>query len=216
MNRWVKIGSFVWLTTLGLLAAPLLDEPVPKLVLKDGSVLREARAKAFTTKVVMVKYDGGARTVAYELFPAEFQPVLAAKREAARAEQAKREATAQTQAPSAVRPAPARSITSGPEWREGCRLTFTGSKSNVATLILDNASNHVATLSPSQFVAKTNTGEVVPGVQWVGIDKDGRLAVTLNSKQTIEPGSSVTLWLALHLSPETPDNSVETVLWKDD
>jgi len=66
--RFALVGA--WLVMAGtLLAAPLFDEAVSVLTLTDGTILQDAQIKGYLTKVVMVKYRGGARTVPYGLFP---------------------------------------------------------------------------------------------------------------------------------------------------
>jgi hypothetical protein len=221
MGKWAKTWGVVWLTAASLLATPLLDEPVATLTLKDGTVLREARAKGFLTKVVLVRHQGGARTVPYELFPDEFQAALAAKRQAAltgaRIEQTRREAEAQKRAQAqATPPAPvaAPSVVSELGLNQGCRLTLTGSKGNVVFLEIENVSDRVASLSPSQFAARTNAGEEFPGANWVGINQEGHVVAAWKSHQLVDPGTTVTLALMLMSRPNIEDGSIETVFWK--
>jgi hypothetical protein len=219
VNKWAITWGVLWLTAAGLLAAPLLDEPVATLTLKDGTVLRDARAKGFLTKVVLVRHQGGARTVPYEMFPDEFQTALAAKRQAtltdAQIGLERREAEAQKRVQGqATAPAPARAVAPRSGLHQGCRLTLTGSKGNVAILTVENISNRVASLSPWQFVARTSAGEVVPGANWVGLNEEGRVVMVLKNKQVVDPGATVTLALMLKASPDLEDGSIATVLWR--
>lgn len=221
VNKWAKTWVMIWLTATGLLAAPLFDEPVETLRLKDGTVLREAQAKGFLTKVVMIKHQDGARTVAYELFPDEFQAALAARRSAAQAnaqiEQAQSEAEAHQQAQvKAMPPAPgaARSVAPKPGLKQGCWLTLTGCKGNVVILRIDNVSHQAASVYPWQFVARTHAGGMFPGTHWVELNEEGRVAMTLRSQQLIDPGATVTLALTLNTSPDIEDGSIEAVLWR--
>lgn len=207
------------LLVVGALAAPLLDEPLATLTLKDGTVLRDAQARGFLTKVVMVKHRGGAQTVAYELFPDGFQAALAAKRPVARTaaqiEQARREAEAQRQAQLQVAPPVpivARPVARSPEVHQGCRLTFLESKDNVVTLRVENLSDRVASLYPWSFVARTNDGSLLAGVRWVALNEEGRVVVTLKYEQLVAPAATATL--TLMLSPAMKGALIETVLWK--
>jgi hypothetical protein len=222
VGKWAKTWGVVWLTAASLLAAPLLDEPVATLALKDGTVLREARAKGFLTKVVLVRHQGGVRTVPYELFPDEFQAALADKRQAvltgAQVERIRREAEAQKRAQvQATPPAPvaAPSAVSEPELHQGCRLTFTSSKGNVVILKIENVSDQVVSLAPSQFVARTTAGEEFSGASWVGIYyKEAPMAAAWKNQRSVDPGTTVTLALTLTAPPNIKDGSIETVFWK--
>jgi hypothetical protein len=222
VGKWAKIWGVVWLTAASLLAAPLLDEPVATLALKDGTVLQEAQAKGFLSKVVLVKHQGGVRTVPYELFPDDFQAALAAKRQAvlaaAEAERTRREAGAQnlTQ-PKAAPPnrVAAPPAAPDPALHEGCRLTLTGSKGNVAILKIENVSDHVVSLSPSQFAARSTAGEEFAGAQWIGIYyKEPVMATAWKSQRSVDPGATVTLALLLTAPASIKDDSIETVFWK--
>ena len=221
MHKWATILGLVWLMVAGVLGAPLLDEPVATLTLKDGTVLREARAKGFLAKVVLVKHEGGIRTVPYELFPEEFQPALAVKRQRAVTEaqigEARSEAEAQNRPP--VRPPPTAPGPVSPVVRvtdlhQGCRVTMTGSKGNLAYLRIENLSDQVAAVLPSQLVARAVNGELYPGIHWVGLNGEGRVSVTLTRRQLIDPGVTATLTLTLKAPPDIEDGRIETVLWK--
>jgi hypothetical protein len=212
----------VWLTAASLLAAPLLDEPVATLALKDGTVLQEAQAKGFLSKVVLVKHQGGVRTVPYELFPDDFQAALTAKRQAvlagAQVEQARRETETPKLVPvQAIPPAPVATppAASDPALHQGCRLTLTGSKGNVAILKIENISDHVVSLLPSQFAARSTAGEEFSGASWVGIYyKEAAMAAAWRSQRSVDPGATVTLALMLTAPPSIEDDSIETVFWK--
>jgi hypothetical protein len=222
VGKWAKIWGVAWLTAASLLAAPLLDEPVATLALKDGTVLQEAQAKGFLSKVVLVKHQGGVRTVPYELFPDDFQAALAAKRQAvlaaAQAERTRREAgTLNLTQPKAAPPArvAAPPVASDPALREGCRLTLTDSKGNVAILKIENVSDHVISLLPSQFGARSTAVEEFSGAEWVGIYyKEDRMAAAWKSQRSVDPGATVTLALMLTAPPSIKDGSIETVFWK--
>ena len=219
VGRWAKIWGVVWLTGASLLAAPFFDEPVATLTLRDGTVLRDARAKGFLTKVVLVRHEGGVRTVAYEQFPDEFQAALAAKRQAvlAAAQTGQKrlgtEAPAQAQAappaanaapPAAPEPAPSQEI----------RLTVTSCLDDVVLLKIENVSDHVVTLLPAQFLARTADGEEYSGASWVGIHKDHLVAKGWASQRSIDPGATVSLALVLTGASKLQDGSIETVTWK--
>ena len=219
MTRWAKTWGMIWLTAAVSLAAPLLDEPVATLTLKDGTVLRDARAKGFLAKVVMVKHRDGARTVAYELFPDEYQAVLAARRSAAQAsaqiDQAQSDAEVRKQAQArATASLAARSVAPEPGLNQVCRLTLTGSKGNVAILRIDNVSDQTAALVPWQLVARTHSGELFLGTHWVGLDEEGRAAVTLKRQQFIGARATMTLGLMLKAPPDIEDGCIEAVLWR--
>ena len=218
VGRWAKTWGVVWLTTVGLLGAPLLDEPVANLALKDGTVLREAQAKGFLAKVVLVRHEGGVRTVPYQLFPDEFQAALAAKRQAVLAsapiDRPRREAEAQkpTPARSALPAAVAApSTASEAASNQECRVTLTRSEGNVVLLKIENVSDHVVTLLPSQFVARTRAGEEFSGASWVGIHKMHQLAAGWASHRQIAPGATVVLALVLTAPANIDDGSIETV-----
>jgi len=219
MTRWAKTWGMIWLTAAVSLAAPLLDEPVATLTLKDGTVLRDARAKGFLAKVVMVKHRDGARTVAYELFPDEFQAALAARRSAAQAsaqiDQAQSEAEAQKQAQArATASLAGRSVAPEAGLNQVCRLTLTASKSNVAILRIENVSDQTAALVPWQLVGQTHSGELFLGRHWVGLNEEGRVAVTLKRQQLIDAHSTVTLGLLLNAPPDIEDGRIEGVFWR--
>jgi hypothetical protein len=59
-------------------------EPLPDafavLTLSNGRVLRDATLKAFFSSSVLVKHQAGIETIAYTLFPAEYQSALKLKR----------------------------------------------------------------------------------------------------------------------------------------
>ena len=220
MGKWGKTLGMVWLTAASMLAAPLLDEPVATLALKDGTVLRQAQAKGFLTKVVLVRHQEGVRTVAYELFPDEFQAALTAKRQAAlagaQAEQVRREAEAQIRVP-ATSPAPVATSAAASDsgLHDGCRLTLTSSKGNVVILKIENSSDHVVSLAPSQFAARTAAGEEFSGASWVGIyHKDPTMAAAWSAHRSVDPGATATLVLALAAPTSLKDGSIETVVWK--
>jgi hypothetical protein len=198
-----------------------LDEPVANLALKDGTVLREARAKGFLANVVLVRHEGGVRTVPYQLFPDEFQAALAAKRQAALAsapiDRNRREAEAQKQTPAQATPrilVAASSAAPEAASNQECRVTLTSSEGNVALMKIENVSDHVVTLLPSQFVARTKAGEEFSGASWVGIHKAHQLAAGWASHRQIDPGATVTLALVLTAPAKIEDGSIETVSWK--
>lgn len=219
MNRWLKSCGVVGLTIGCLLAAPLVDEPVPALKLKDGTVLRDARAKGFMNKVVLVKSADGARTVPYELFPDEYQTVLAAKRQGALNEalaaKARFDAEARDQAKlKAQQSAPAPSVAPESELHNGCRLTLTGSKGGMAFLRIENVADRAVAVSPAQFAARTFAGELYVGTHWVGLDGQGQVSMTLKRQQSVEPKSFVALTLATAIPPDVPDNTIAAVVWR--
>lgn len=227
MGRWAKTCCLLWLAAASLLAAPLFDEPVAKLALKDGTVLRDAQARGFLTKVVMVRYQGGIRTVPYELFPDEFKAALAVRRQAVltgtQVEQVRHDAAAQKRAQTQTAPpaaTPAASVTpptiaSEPDLHDGCRVTLASSKGNVVILKIENTNDHAVTLTPAQFGARTGAGEEYAGASWVGIYyKEGPEATAWRSQRSVDPGATVTLALTLTAAPDLKDGSIETVFWK--
>jgi hypothetical protein len=219
MNRWLKAWGVVGLTVGSLLAAPLVDEPVPALKLKDGTVLREVQAKGFMNKVVLVKCADGVRTVPYELFPDEYRTVLAAKRQGALNEalaaKAKLAAQARDQAMlKAQQPAPAPSVAPAPELHNGCRVALTGSRGALAFLRIENVADRAVAVSPAQFAARTFAGEMYVGTHWVQLDDQGRVTETLKSQQSVGAKSFVTLALATAIPPDVPDNTIAAVVWR--
>lgn len=78
MNR---ILFFLALAT-ALSAAPLFDEPVAELKLKDARVFHDARALSFNSSTVLLRHSGGAASIPYAAFPAEYQDGLAVRRPA--------------------------------------------------------------------------------------------------------------------------------------
>ena len=196
-----------WLLMAGaLIAAPLFDEAVPALTLKDGTVLRDAQIKAYAPKVVMVKHRDGARTVPYNLFPDEYQRALGARRPVPRAERA------------SVKPLPganktAATVNADPELRYGCSFMAGRLTGDAIPIEIHNESNDPVRLIPEMFVAKTYSGEKLPGTQWVGLNSEGRVAVVLKRQQEVAPGEVVTLQLIVSARPH--EGGIETVQWQD-
>lgn len=61
-------------------AGPDLKQPIAVLTLSDGRVLRGAEIKAFNSKGVMIRHDGGVAQVNYELLPTPYQEAALAKK----------------------------------------------------------------------------------------------------------------------------------------
>jgi hypothetical protein len=78
---------------------------------------------------------------------------------------------------------------------------------------IHNESNQTAGLYPEMFLARTSTGEVLPGMQWVGLNKEGGVSVILKRQQLIAPGDAVTLQLMI--SPKPHESPIESLRWKD-
>ena len=211
MKRWVRAWCIVCLTAAGLFAAPLIDEPVGELALGDGTVLRNAQARGFLTKVVLVRHQDGIRTVAYELFPEQFQAALALKRQGALAA-AEKQAQLQPPPPPARPPGSPSAVGSKWEMAPTCRLYVTGSHDSVVTLRIENVSEFVVAVYPWQIVAKTQSGALLSGAHWVGLNNEGNVVMTLRSRQLIDGRSAVTLDLAV--SPALANDTVDTVSWK--
>jgi len=209
VNRWVRAWGVVWLMAAGLLAAPLLDEPVATLALKDNTVLHDARAKGFLTKVVLVQNQDGVRTVPYELFPEEFQAALALKRQAVLAEVVWRASFQQ------IPPPPSSTSPAGilkTDWRQFCRVTLAGGTGHVLRLQVENLSDYIVSLYPWQVVARTQAGTSAEGAHWVGLNEEGRVVMTLRSRQQVDARATVTL--AVTVSPDLEAGSVASVAWR--
>jgi len=212
VNRWIRIWCVVWLAAAGLCAAPLLDEPVAALTLRNGTVLRQALAKGFLTKVVLVQCAGGLRTVPYEQFPEEFQEALAGRRQAALAAVEKQ---ARERPPTiARRPAQSAPPAAGTsfEMASECRLTVTGTRGDVILLRIENRSAFPAAVHPWQIAVRTVSGRVVTGAHWVGLNDEGRVVVTLLNRQLIDGRAAVDL--ALAVAPSLENDAVDAVLWR--
>jgi hypothetical protein len=81
--RYAAISWAAWLAAAVPLGAALLDEePLPELRLASGTVLKMATVRGYSEKAALVKHAGGAATVAYPDFPAEYQDLLASRRRA--------------------------------------------------------------------------------------------------------------------------------------
>jgi hypothetical protein len=206
MKTWIAL-LMAWLLVPGVLAAaPLFDEAVPVLTLKDGTVLQDAQIKGYANKVVMVRHRGGARTVPYSLFPDEYQVILAARRPAAQT------------APAPLKPAAAASknapaVNPRTDLRFGCSFVVLSVSDMAIAMEIHNESNQTSALYPEMFLARTSTGELLPGMQWVGLNNEGSVSVILKHQQLIAPGDVVTLHLML--SPKPHESPIETLRWKD-
>ena len=191
-----------------LMAAPLFDEAVPRLTLKDGTFLQDAQIKGYLTKVVMVKHRDGARTVPYELFPDEYQAVLAARRPVRHDEPAPAPVK---EAPIASGKAPA--VSRNADLRHGCGFSVVTVNGDIVTMEFRNQSSAPVRVHPGMFVARTYSGEMLPGMQWVGLDSAGRVSVILTRWQLIAPGDVVTLQLMV--APMPHESAIDTVQWRD-
>jgi hypothetical protein len=197
--RFALVGA--WLVMAGtLLAAPLFDEAVSVLTLTDGTILQDAQIKGYLTKVVMVKYRGGARTVPYGLFPDEYQAALTARR------------------PAPVKPAAAASkkapaVNQGADRRYGCSFSVVTVTDAAITVEIHNESGQVAAIYPEMFVARTYSGELLPGAKWVGLNSQGSVSVILKRQQLIAPGDVATLQLMV--VPKPHESPIGTLRWKD-
>jgi hypothetical protein len=211
MKAWlIRLG--LWLAAAGiLLAAPLFDTAVPTLKLKDGTVLQNAQIKGYSTKVVMVKHQDGARTVPYGLFPDEYQAGLAARRPAGQETPASATPLAPA-APGPSGPTGPKPETRNPDLQYGCTFSVLGATGDVVTMEIHNESDQPAAVLPQMFVARTYAGELLPGSQWVGLNEEGRVTTMLKRFQVIPPGETVTL--RLMVPPKPRESAIETVLWK--
>ena len=189
-----------------LKAAPLFDEAVPALTLKDGTVLRDAQIKGYLVKVVMVKHRDGARTVPYGLFPDEYQAKLAARRPlpVIAPKLAKPIAAAGRKEPPANQ---------GADLRYGCSFSVGAVTDAAITIEIHNESKEVARVIPEMFVARASSGELLPGTQWVGLNNEGRVSVILKHQQLIAPGDVATLQLMVASAPH--EGGIRDVQWKD-
>ena len=61
----------------GVVAAPLMDDPVPELRLGSGKTLKLALARSFSSNTVLVRHAEGAAAVRYDDLPQEFRQALA-------------------------------------------------------------------------------------------------------------------------------------------
>jgi hypothetical protein len=206
MRLWFAVLGAGLLMAGTLMAAPLFDEAVPTLTLKDGTVLRDAQIKGYLTKVVMVKYREGARTVPYGLFPDEYQTKLVARR------------PAPLRAPKPAKPTTVASktetpVNQGADLRFGCSFSVVAVTDAAITIEIHNESKVDAKMSPEMFVARAYSGEMLPGTQWVGLNNEGRVSVILKRQQLIAPGDVATLQLMV--APTPHESGIQTVQWKD-
>jgi hypothetical protein len=206
MRPWFAVLSAGLLMAGTLMAAPLFDEAVPTLTLKDGTVLRDAQIKGYLTKVVMVKYREGARTVPYGLFPDEYQAKLVARRPAPL--RAPKPAKLNTIASKKETP-----VNQGADLRFGCSFSVGAVTDAAITIEIHNESNVEAKMFPEMFVARTYSGQMLPGTQWVGLNSEGRVSVILKRQQLIAPGDGATLQLMV--APIPRESGIQTVQWKD-
>lgn len=211
MNRWARAWWVFWLTAATVLAAPLLDEPVATLKLQDGTVLRQAQAKGFLTKVVLVQCEGGVRTVPYGQFPPEYQAALALKRQATLAAMEKQAQRQQSRLAPAPRSPPPPVV---PKWDMTAtfRLSASGSTGDVIMVRIENLSDFVAAVYPEQIAARTQSGKLVAGTHWVGLNDAGSVVMTLKNRQLID--GRATVILALAVSPGLDGDYVASVFWK--
>lgn len=210
MRPWFALLAAGLLTAGTLMAAPLFDEAVPVLTLKNGTVLRDAQIKGYLTKVVMVKFRDGARTVPYGLFPDEYQAMLAIHRPPPLG--------APTPEPMPAKPISAANkkeprVNQGADLRFGCSFSVVTVTAAAITLEIHNESKEAANIFPEMFVAKAYSGELLPGSQWVGLNSEGRVSVILKRQQLIVPGDVATLQLMV--TPTPHESGIETVRWKD-
>lgn len=180
-------------------AAPLLTEPVAELHLASGKVLHDAQAKGFLARSVLVKHSGGAETVAYEEFPAQYQTQLMAKRPAP---------SAVSTVPQPARPAPAMKalpvasakttpeVTASVTVVEGpssVSLVTHRIESAYTTVELHNSANTPAEVRCSSVQAETTTGAVLKGRQWVAAEVPNMISGILGTKQVIAENASASL-----------------------
>jgi hypothetical protein len=206
MKTWIAL-LIAWLLVAGVLAAaPLFDEALPVLTLKDGTVLQDAQIKGYANKVVMVKHCGGARTVPYSLFPDEYQVTLAARRPAAQTAPVPLK-------PAAVASKNAPTVNPRTDLRYGCSFVVLSVTDVAIAMEVHNESSRGAAIYPEMFVALTATGEELPGIKWVGLNSQGNISVIENRQQLIAPGDVATLHLMV--APKPHESPIGTLRWKD-
>lgn len=181
-------------------AAPLLTEPVAELHLASGKVLHDAQAKGFLARSVLVKHSGGAETVAYEEFPAQYQTQLMAKRPAPSAvstvPQPTRSAPAVKALPATsakTTPEAAAAPVAGVEVPSAVSLVTHRIESAYITVELHNSANTPTEVRCSSVQAETTTGAVLKGRQWVAAEIPNMISGMLGTKQVIAENASASL-----------------------
>lgn len=179
-------------------AAPLLTEPLAELHLASGKVLYQAQAKGFLARSVLVKHSGGAETVAYEEFPAEYRTQLTAKRPAPSAaptvpQPSRPVATSAVKSLPVASPKPASQTLTATDVTSTVSLITSRMGTAFATVELHNSANQPAEVHCSAIQAETSTGDLLKGRQWVAAETPNMISSMLGTKQIIAENTSAAL-----------------------
>ncbi|HEY9155017.1 MAG TPA: hypothetical protein VIM69_07805 [Opitutaceae bacterium] len=211
--------SFSFLTAVALAsAAPLFDDPIPELHLTNGEVLHDVVAKGFNSTSVLVRYSEGAKTVPYDLFPAEYKSLVLARKPAphtatpAKTVAADSKIEVKTDAkPEKKKKATAPDRLVG-DRQNGLTLTsFTpGAGIGYMNVEIYNDNTESVQLSPNSFQAELDNGKIVQGRHWIDTDEEGNISHTLAAAQDLPARSSTALKVSFSVPPGV---SVKKVSW---
>lgn len=193
-------------------AAPLIDEPVAELHLANGDVLRDAQAKSFNRSSVLVRYSEGAKTVAYEQFPAEFRDALLAKKPKPAAASVQKPTGSAAVSTVTVVQRPMRAPVSRlPEERyRGLALLSSSIHPAYSSLEIYNDGTETVEIDPGALMAVSENEKYFQGMRWVQVT-DGAISGTEKNLQRIEPRSSVNLNISFRTPP--PGVTLKEIVW---
>jgi hypothetical protein len=206
------LASFSFFTAVALAsAAPLFNEPVPELHLTNGEVLHDVVAKAFNETSVLVRYSEGGRTVAYDLFPAEYKSLVLARKPVFHVSNAPKPKLEAVKADPKKAKAPA-STAADPDTINGLTLkSFSaGGGTGYMQTEIFNDNDQLAKVMPFAFQATLDNGEAVVGRHFVETDDKGNIHSTLKGVQQIDPHATTTLKVSF---PVPPGVNVTKVTW---
>ncbi|HEU5081597.1 MAG TPA: hypothetical protein VFT72_20455 [Opitutaceae bacterium] len=206
------LAVFGWLTAATFsVAAPLIDEPIAELHLANGDVLHDAQAKSFNRSSVLVRYSEGAKTVAYEQFPAEFRDALLAKKPKPAPETAK-PSVASTTSKVPAAPKPKRvPVSRLPDERYHDLVILSSSvHPTYSTLEIYNDGTDTTEIDAGTVMAVADNGKYLQGLRWVQVT-DGAISGTDKNIQRIEPRSSAVLNVCFRGLPAGA--TIKEVVW---
>ncbi len=214
------LAPFSFLAAMALAnAAPLFDEPLPELHLTNGEVLHNVVAKGFNSTSVLVRFSEGAKTVNYDLFPAEYKTLVLARKPAPHVSVTPK-STVMTEAKSDSK-AEIKTVEKKkkelPDRLVGDRqngLTLTsfsaGSGTGYMQTEIYNENGEASHIEPASLQAQLDNGKTVAGRHWIETDEEGNIHGTLAASQEIPARGTSTLKISF---PIPPGVSVEKVTW---